>query len=576
MTEEKKRTGYPSIDKPWLKYYTDEAVSAPLPECTMYELLWNSNKDHPEDIALHYYGKRITYGQLFREIEKAAKAFSALGVRRGEIVLLCAINTPEMVYALYALDRLGAVANMVDPRTTEQGLREYALESATRFVVTIDVAYPAFVRVARELPIEKIVVLSPADSLPPVAKGLYRLKAKPPRLGADTLSWKALLALGAQAEPQYPAYQRDTCCVMSHTGGTTGLPKSVMLSNDNINAVTHSYRYLGIPFQRKQRFFCDLPPFVMYGLCISLHTTLVYGLEVILYPVFDSRDFPRQFARYKPHHFTSVVQHLKYLSEDRRTRHMDLSWFITAGAGGDSISRELEARSNAYLRANHCPFDMQKGYGMTELTATAATSCPRANALGSVGIPLVHNTVKLVDPDTRQELPYGQTGEIWVSGPSIMLGYYQKPEETAELMVTDEAGTRWVRTGDLGHMDADGLLFHEGRIRRVYPTVLQGSPAKIFPVLVESFLQQSPAVLECSVVGRMRDEKTMYEAVAFVVKKDAAQDNAQLVEELKGLCRENVASYMHPVEYRFVDALPRTPIGKVDFRALEQLAEEMI
>lgn len=572
--EEKKLTGYPSVDKPWLKYYTEEQIQTPLPQCTMYELLWNSNHAHLHDIALNYCGKKITYGQLFDKIEKTARAFSALGVQRGETVILCAINTPEMVYALYALNRLGAIANMVDPRTTEKGLLEYIQESSARLVVTIDLAYPTFVQAAQGTAIEKMIVISPTDSLPLSTKALYRLKTKLPRMGTETLLWSSFLALGADVVPQYADYQKDACCIMSHTGGTTGFPKTVMLSNDNINAITHSYRFLGIPFGRKQRFFCDLPPFIMYGLCISLHTTMVYGLEVVLSPVFDSKEFPKQFAKYKPHHFTAVAQHLKYLAEDKRTKNMDLSQLITAGAGGDAISCELEQQSNTYLRKNQCKYEMAKGYGMTELTATATTSCPKANALGSVGIPLIANVIKIVDPETQQELTYNQTGEIWISGPSVMLGYYKKPQETAELIFTDEAGIRWVKSGDLGHMNANGLVFHEGRIRRIYVTVFKGSPAKIFPVLVESVLSQSPAVLECSVVGRMRDEKKMYEAVAFIVKKNATSDNDQVTEELCSICREHLVNYMNPVEYRFVDELPRTPIGKIDFRALEREAEK--
>ena len=180
MSEEKKLTGYPSIDKPWLKYYSEEAINAKLPECTMYELLWSSNKDYLENTALNYYGRKFTYGQLFDGIEKASKAFSALGVKKGEVVIICTVNTPEMVYALYALNRLGAIANMVDPRTNVDGIREYILESDARFVMTVDLAYPAIVKATKGTAVEKIVVVSPADSLPTVTKLLYKLKTKSP------------------------------------------------------------------------------------------------------------------------------------------------------------------------------------------------------------------------------------------------------------------------------------------------------------------------------------------------------------------------------------------------------------
>lgn len=574
MTEQK-LTGYPSIDKPWLKYYSEEAINAPLPKCTMYDLLWQNNKDHLDDIAINYYGRKFTYGQLFDGIEKAAKAFSALGVRKGEIVVVCTVNTPEMVYALYALNRLGAIANMVDPRTNVDGIHEYILESDARFVMTINLAYSAIVKAAKGTSVQRIIVVSPADSLSPVTKVLYNLKSKAPKLGEKSLVWKDFIALGTGTTPKYVPYIKDTCCVMAHTGGTTGFPKGVMLSNDNVNAMTHGYWYLGIPFERKQRYFNDLPPFIMYGLCLATHTTLAYGQEVILYPVFDSKGFPKQFAKYKPHHFSAAVDHLKYLATDKATKNIDLTDFITAAVGGDSVSCELEQEVNEYLRSHSCKYEVVKGYGMTELAATAVTSFAGANAIGSVGVPLVANTIKIMDLDSMQELGYNQTGEIWISGPSVMLGYFKKPKETAEMIITDENGIRWVRTGDLGHITEDGLLFHEGRIRRIYITAHEGQPAKIFPMLVEGALKKSASVSECSVVGRKRKDSDYYEAVAFVVMKDSAQNNAHVIEELESLCSEKVPTYMIPAEYLFMKDLPHTPIGKVDFRALEKEAAEM-
>lgn len=568
--EEKTLTGYPSIDKPWLKFYTEEQINTDLPECTVYELLWNNNKDHLGEIALNYYGHRFTYGQLFDRIERAAKAFSALGVKAGDIVIICTVNTPEMVYAFYALNRLGAIANMVDPRTNIDGLRGYIQESNARLAVVVEPAYPAIVKAAIGIELEKIIVISPADSLAPAAKILYRMKNKAPKLTDIAMSWKSFEAQGTAVVPEYVSYAKDACCVMAHTGGTTGFPKGVLLSNDNINAVTHGYQYLGIPFQRQHRYFDDLPPFIMYGLCLATHTTLCYGLEVILYPVFDSKDFPKQFAKYKPHHFSALVDHLKYLAQDERTKRMDLSYFITPAVGGDAVNVELEKEVNDFLHRNGCKYEATKGYGMTELAATAVTTCPKANALGSIGIPLIANTVKIVDTDTQQELKYMETGEIWISGPSIMQGYYKKPVETEEMIVTDEDGVRWIRTGDLGHMTEDGLLFHEGRIRRIYMTAHEGQPAKIFPMLVENALKKSVSVQECSVVGRKRKNSDYYEAVAFIVKNDIK--TALLEDELNEICRKHIPTYMVPAEYRFVEELPHTPIGKIDFRALEKEA----
>lgn len=568
--EEKKLTGYPSIDKPWLKYYSEEAINVPLPECTIYEMLWQNNKDHLTDVALNYFDRKITYGQLFEGIDKATKAFAALGVQQGEVVAICSVNTPETVYALYALNRLSAIVNMIDPRTNVDGVRHYLEECNIRFVMTIEPAYPLFVKVGSTYNIEKIIAVSAADSLPQPKKFLYRLKNKQPDLKENAITWTQFMTLGSGTMTQDVHYQKDRCCVIAHTGGTTGTPKGVMLSDNNMNAIVHSYRFVEIPFKRGNRFFNDLPPFIIYGLSLSTHTALCHGLEVIYCPVFDSKAFPEKFAKYKPNYFASLPDHLKFLAQDRRTRDMNLDFLVIAAAGGDAVSFEVEKSCNEYLQRQNCKYSVTKGYGMTEVCAIATFTTPSANALGSVGIPLAFNTVKIIDIDTMKELPVNQTGEIWISSPSIMLGYYNKPEETAEIIITDESGTRWIRTGDLGHLTENGLLFHEGRIRRIYITSHEGQPAKIFPMLVEDQIRKSEAVFDCVVVGRLKENSANYESVAYVIMKNSESAQETVRTELEVLCKQNTPSYMWPVEYRFVDEFPHTPIGKVDFRALEK------
>lgn len=572
MSEEKKLTGYPSIDKPWLKYYSDESVNAKIPQCTIFELLWNNNKDYLDDTALNYYDRRITYGELFDNIDKAAKAFSALGVKEGEIVAICSVNTPETVYAFYALNRLGAVANMIDPRTGVEGVQHYLQECDIRFVVTIEVAYALFAKVNSNYNIEKIISVSPSDSLPQPKKFLYRLKNKQPTLLSNSIFWNDFISLGKDKEIPVCAYKKDTCCVIAHTGGTTGSPKGVMISNDNLNALAHAYQYINICLERRQRFFNDLPPFIMYGLGVALHAALCMGLQVILHPVFDSENFPNLFKKYKPHHFCGLPDHLKYLISHSATQKMDMSFLITPSVGGDGLNIELEKSVNLFLESHNCKARAVKGYGMTELSATAICTDTKANAIGSIGIPLIMNTVKIMDMNTLSELPCGESGEIWISGPTVMMGYYNMPKETQDTIVTDENGARWIRTGDLGYMTSDGLIYHQGRIRRIYLTSHEGQPAKIFPMLVEEKIKQSENVFDCVVVARLKEGSANYEAVAFVIKE---QIDADITEELKAICAKEVPTYMQPVEYKFVNEFPHTPIGKVDFRSLEKEASKL-
>lgn len=571
---ERKMTGLPSIDKPWLKYYTEEAINAPLPECTAYELLYQNNKEHLNDIALNYYDRQFTYGQLFKGIEEAAKGFTALGIQKGDVVIVCTVNMPETVYTLYALDRIGAITNLVDPRTNEEQLRHYINECSAKLVMTVDLAYPIIKKAVKGSTVEKILVVSPADSLSAVKRFVYRLKNKAPALENNAICWKDFVVNGMGVSAIYASYEKGRCFVIAHTGGTTGIPKGVMISDDNINAVTHGYRYLGIPFERQHTYFNDLPPFIIYGLAISVHTALCYGQRVILYSAFDSKGFPKLFAKYKPNHFSALTDHLKYLASNPVTKNMDLSFLISPGVGGDSLNEAIEREVNAYLKRNGCRYEVIKGYGMTELSATSIISFDGANAVGSIGIPLVNNTVKIVDVDTGNELGYDETGEIWLSGPSAMIGYYHNPEATAEVLIEGDGGEKWVRTGDLGRINKDGLVFHEGRIRRIYLTAFEGQPAKIFPMLVENAVKEHQAVYDCTVVARLMRDSAYYEPVAYVILKDTGKTEYAVVGELKAICAHRLPTYMQPVEYRFVQDFPHTPIGKVDFRTLERMAAE--
>lgn len=566
-------TGFPSIDKPWQKYYNTEAFEAPLPKCTAYEFLYQNNKDYPDDIALNYYDQEITYGHLFDNIERAAKAFSACGVKQGDIVIVCSVNIPETVYAIYGLNRLGAVIDMVDPRTNETQLRQYINEVKAKLIVSVDAAYPIIKKAMQGSTAQQVVVVSPLESLPQkiqtncgTTSSALVLELEPNAIG-----WKEFILQGASEKPIYPAYEKNRCFVIAHTGGTSGTPKGVMLSDDALNAIAHCYYYVPTPLERGQRYFNDLPPFIIYGLSFALHMTLCRGFEVIIYPVFDSAQFPKLFAKYKPNHFCAVPEHLNHLITDPATQDMDLSFTIAVGSGGDSLNTKLEESTNEFLRSHGCKFKVTKGYGMTETGAVAISTFPNANKVGSVGIPLFINNMKIMDLDSNKEISYNQSGEIWLSGPSIMLGYYENPKATEEIIVTDESGTRWIRTGDLGYITEDGLLMHEGRIRRIYLTAVEGQPAKIFPTLVETTLKKSENVYDCAVVGRFMKGSSYYEPVAYVVlKSESKQENIE--QELISLCKNEVPSYMCPIEYRFVNELPHTPIGKVDFRALEKEA----
>ena len=575
--EEKKLTGYPSIDKPWLKYYSEEAINAPLPECSMYEYMRSSNMEHDSEPALEFFGRLITYGELFVDIDRTAQAFATLGVKEGDIVSLCTVTTPETIYALYALNKLGAISNMVDPRTSADELVRYIQESNTRVLMTIDAALPKIVSLLEKTDISKVIVVSPSYSMPLIFKLVYRLtkltsdrKYKDKRL----ILWPDFIDTAnsnCESPATCPLANRPAAIV--HTGGTTGTPKGVVLSNNNLNSAAYQGYHCGLDYKRRDIWLDYMPPFIAYGIGNGLHLPLSAGMKVILLPNFNPAKFDRILLRYKPNHMAGVPSHWETVIYSKRLYGKDLSFIRAPVVGGDSMNITVEQELNTFFKAHQVNSQIIKGYGMTE-TCAAVCVCayPEVNKPGSVGIPFPKMAIAILDPDTHEELTYGQMGEIAVFGPNCMLGYY-KNQAATEVLMTELNGERWMLTGDLGYMDEDGCLFVIDRVKRI---IIRPDGFKIFPSAIENTIIRHKAVASCAVVGIQNAEYIHGMAPhAFVVLHDRYRANAEAVcQELVALCKKELAEYAQPLSFRFLDALPLTPIGKVDYRALEQMAAE--
>ncbi len=572
--KEKKLTGYPSIDKPWLKYYSEEAIKAPLPECTIYEYLWENNKDYPNDIALDYFDHKITYGELFKNIEKAAKAFSSLGLQKNDIVIMATVTIPETIYAFYALNRLGVIPNMVDPRTSVEGIHEYIKEVNAKVVLTINVTYSKIESAIVGTNVKEIIVLSPEDSLPTVKKILLttvnKLKSSNSKLNKISMLWNQFIIKGKDTVFCDMSYEKDTCCVIVHTGGTTGTPKGVMISNENLNSSVVQCDKSGFTFQRHHKWLGVMPPFIAYGIGNGMHLPLCMGMTLIVIPKFDPNKYDDLLLKYKPNHIAGVPSHYNTIIHSKKLAKEDLSFLLSPIVGGDGAEIHFEELVNSFLQAHNCPTNLIKGYGMTEVCAAiSAAARNEFNKLGSVGIPFTHSVMSVFD--SGKELPYGSKGEICMYGPHVMLGYYGKEEETNAILQIHEDGSLWVHSGDLGYIDEDGCVFIEGRLKRM---IIRADGFKVFPKIIEDVVTNYEATKACCAVGMPdKDHSQGQLPIVFVVLNPgyiSREKEAKIA--LTKMCQDNLPEYAQPDDFRFCDALPLTSIGKVDYRALEKEA----
>ena len=560
------KTGYPSIDKPWLKYYPAGAAERPLPAKTAYAFVYDKRCNDGHSIALEYLGVKITYKKLFFMIESTAKAFKNLGISKVDIVTLALPTMPETVYIFYALDRLGAITNAIDPRLTAGEFAQNIQQTNSKILVTLDMCLPIVSDVLAQTKLESVIFLTPTESLPLPVQVLMAIKGgKKASQDSRIVSWKQFLHGGQNYNGPIDApYWPNTPAAIVHTGGTTGAPKGVVLTNENFNAMAFTQEISEYELQEHDTFLTFLPPFIAYCLVNAIHDPLYLGFRNVLVPKFAPEDFPSLMMKYQPNHVLAGPILWDYFIKSELTQNADLSYIKSPISGGDAMNLELEKQINTFFQTHGCKHKVAQGYGMTEVSAAACFSTDDSYTPGSVGIPYIKNVISIFDPDTGSELTYDQQGEICIQSPTMMLEYYNNPSATAEVIRQHADGKLWVHTGDIGHMNANGNLFVDGRMKRM----IVRSGNKIFPSAVEEVILTHSAVDNCIIV-QMPSQTERHVPVAHIILHDEAEPE-KTISEIDDLVVRSLPAFNIPSLYILRDDLPLTAINKVDYKKLEE------
>jgi len=486
--EEKKLTGYPSIDKPWLKYYSEEAIHAPLPEGSLYDYMIEKNRDHMDFTAINFFGKKITYGKFDNQIQECAKALIAHGVRAGDIVSVCMLTIPEALVLLYAINRVGAVCNFLVLNAAVEEIHKQISQAKSKLLFTIDLAAEKVHEASKETDIEEMVVIPMTNSMPVLATWAVKLKGSKAKYTAGMTEWKRFLQDGKKVGLPAVYVKSEDLAVLEYTSGTTGESKGVMLSNQAINSVAFHYASAStvLEFHSGERFLCFIPPFLAVGLITTLIMPLCIGFELIMNPSPDPETVVRSFVKYRPNHVVGSPLHIDGIVQCSKVQKMDLSFLSTVAYGGDKSDPTWEQKITAFFAARGVQHEVVNGYGLTETAASFCTATHRTREM----LPFVKNNIKILDVNTGEELSYGQEGEVCVDGPSLMLGYYKNKEATDELFF-EENGIRWMRTGDLGLVTEEGFFQITGRIKRIFWRLGDdGIVYRVYPMKIEEVICQ--------------------------------------------------------------------------------------
>ncbi len=580
MSEKKILTGYPSIDKPWVKYYDDEQINSPLTESSLYEYLWDCNKHTLSDYAINYFGHKITYQKLFSMIDKAARAFIAIGVKEGDIVPVVTLSTVSSVVCFYALNKIGAVSDYLNVLSEEKDFEAFFKEVNAKIVVTLDLFAGKVVNAAENSGVKTVITVGVDYEMPAIVKFGCKMKTagKLPATPASgiLMSWNAFLERASEVKKVDRKKDPQKMCMIAHTGGTTGVPKAVILNDISMNAVAAQqcsiYKKLAA-YEKRATFLQVIVPFVVYGILTCTHMPLCMGWCLALIPKFEEKEWYNYFKKYNVSYTLAVPSYVTCMMDDPKLKEYDLSHLRVLGVGGDGITESLELEMNEFLSNHRSASQLEKGYGMTEVCAAGLITFPSCNRVGSVGIPLPKNNLMIYDHETGRELPYKEVGEVCLHCPSRMQGYLENENETSSLFELHADGREWLHTGDLGYVDEDGFLFLVGRIKRIIMTTGNGVTYKVFPNMVEKILDAQESVVQSCVVGAKKGSDLVLCAFVSVGKADMIKTE-QIESGLRKECANKLPEYARPLFYRFYESLPLTAAGKIDYRALEEMAKK--
>ena len=556
---------------PWKEHLGDVPFTLDYFQGSMFEAVANIAEKYPDNVAFDFYGKATTYKELIREIETCAKALKTIGVREGDKVTIALPNCPQAIQVFYAVNLVGGICNMIHPLSAEKEIEFYLNESRSVTAITLDQFYGKFENIRKNTGVTNIVIASVKDELSkPLKAGTMIMdsinKVQKIPDDAPVIRWKDFLKLSRHCFYNYKVERKGSDpAVILYSGGTTGTTKGILLSNLNFNALGQQVIAANPMFRVGDKMLAAMPLFHGFGLGVCIHTMLSQGGRCILIPRFTAEDYAKKVVKCKCNFIAGVPTLYEALLRLPYMKNADLSSLKGVFSGGDSLSVELKKKFDKFLYDHNSKVQIREGFGTTECVTASCLTPPHMAKEGSIGLPFPDTYYKIVEPGTDKELPYGEEGEILIAGPTVMMEYINHPQETAQTLRRHADGLTWIYTGDLGVMDSEGFVYFRGRAKRMIIT----SGYNVYPGQIENILDANELIHMSCVIG-VPDPYKMQKVKAFVMLKPGVPENDDTKELILAYCRKHIAKYAMPYDIEFRKELPKTLVGKVAYRVLEE------
>jgi long-chain acyl-CoA synthetase len=552
---------------PWSRFYGEVPSSLGYPEVTLYQALAATARRVPDAVAWDFFGTRSDYRSLLAQVDRCAAALAGEGLKPGDRFLISMPTSPPGVIAFYATIRIGALPALIHPLSTAPEITHFLDATGARMALTLDAFYGPLAAAEPQVPLDKIVLARLADYLPPLKKvGFWLTKGRkiakvPP--DARVKRWGPLMAVASREVAIAAANTNDPAAIL-FSGGTTGRPKGILLSHRNFIAEGMGCA-AWCAMDENDAILATLPIFHGFGLGVCVNAAFMAGGKSILVPQFSAGIVAKLLRSERPNVLVGVPTLFDALSKDPSLATADLSCLTACFCGADTLPRVVKERFEKRVAGCGGKVKLLEGYGLTESVSGIMAMPIGEYRDGSIGIPFPDMLAKICAPDTTDEVPVGQEGEICIAGPAVMLGYLDDPQANAETLRVHADGRTWLHTGDLGRMDADGFFYFSARLKRM----IKSSGFNVYPAQVEAAMREHPAVVEACVIG-VPDPAQGERVIAYVVLREPSRAGVQMRDALIAFCRERLIKWSCPRDVAFVDALPLTNIGKIDYRSLER------